>query len=140
MRQKSGRLSQLSAQQAAARLGIKVETLYAYVSRGVIERRPGRDGRKSLFDAREVERLARGRRGGPRTGGLSVVLGTGLTSIENERVCYRGLDAGLLSTGAPFERVAEWLWLPRGRCRGRGCTGSQQLKRRGRQSAKKDKQ
>lgn len=107
---RSGNLSQLSAKQAAARLGIKIETLYAYVSRGVIERVPSPDGRTSLFDARAVERLAGGRRGAPKTGGLSVVLGTGLTLIEDERVCFRGLDVGRLAAVAPFEAVAEWLW------------------------------
>ena len=108
----AGRLRQLTARQAAARLGVKVETVYAYVSRGVLDRVPGPDGRSSRLDARAVERLAaRGRGGGPRTGGLSVVLGTALTSIEQDRLAYRGVDVATLATSAPFEAVAEWLWL-----------------------------
>lgn len=108
----AGKLRHLTAQQAAARLGVKVETLYAYVSRGVIERVPGPDGRTSRFDARAVERLAaKGRSSGVRPGGLSVVLGTALTLIEQDRLGYRGLDATRLATTAPFEDVAEWLWL-----------------------------
>ena len=106
-----GRLEALTARQAAGRLGVKVETIYAYVSRGILERRPGEDGRSSRFDARAVERLARKRRGAPRTGGLSVVLGTALTLIEPERVCYRGLDVADLAGAHPFEAVADWLWL-----------------------------
>ena len=53
----------LTARQAADRLGIKPETLYAYVSRGVLTRH--QDGRRSLFAREEIERLAaRARRGG----------------------------------------------------------------------------
>jgi hypothetical protein len=52
---------ELSARQAAARLGVKVETIYAYVSRGLLERLPGPDGRSSVFEAKAVERLARKR-------------------------------------------------------------------------------
>jgi citrate synthase len=106
-----GRLRELTAQQAAARLGVKVETIYAYVSRGVLERTTGPDGRGSRFDARTVERLAGRRRGATKHGGLSVVLGTGLTLIEQDRLFYRGLDVARLAGAAPFERVAEWLWL-----------------------------
>lgn len=104
-------MRQLNARQAAARLGVKLETVYAYVSRGVLERVPSEDGRGSLFDARSVERLAGKRRGGARTGGLSVVLGTGLTLIEPDRVSYRGIDVAKLTCTTPFEDVADWLWL-----------------------------
>jgi citrate synthase len=112
---KGGSLEQLSARQAAARLGVKVQTVYAYVSRGTLERRTAEDGRTSVFDASAVEKLARRRRGSaPRTGGLSVVLGTGLTQIEEGRVSYRGRDAAKLATRVPFEAAAEWLWHGRG--------------------------
>lgn len=104
-------LRQLTARQAAARLGVKVATIYAYVSRGVLERVPSEDGRQSLFDARGVERLAGKRRGGAKTGGITVVLGTGLTLIEPERVSYRGIDTASLARTTPFEWVADWLWL-----------------------------
>lgn len=109
--QRLGGPRELSARQAAARLGVKVETIYAYVSRGLLERLPGPDGRSSIFEAKAVERLARKRSGGAKSGGLSVVLGTGITLIEEDRVCYRGLDAGALAKTASFEAVAEWLWL-----------------------------
>jgi citrate synthase len=101
----------LTARQAATRLGVKVETLYAYVSRGLLERLPGPDRRSSRFDGRAVERLARRGRGGSRPGNLSLVVGSGLTLIEQERLCYRGLDTADLAGSAPFESVAEWLWL-----------------------------
>ena len=46
-------LPDLSAAQAAARLGIKPESLYAYVSRGLLRRHKGAGG--SRFDALEIE-------------------------------------------------------------------------------------
>jgi citrate synthase len=104
-------LRQLTARQAAARLGVKLETIYAYVSRGRLERELSADGRTSVFDARSVERLAGKRRGGVKTGGLSVVLGSALTLIEPECVRYRGLPAAELSSTAAFEDVAAWLLL-----------------------------
>ena len=43
----------ISVTEAAARLGVKRETLYAYVSRGLLESRT-LDGKTSTFDPREV--------------------------------------------------------------------------------------
>ena len=67
--ERAGGIERLTARQAAARLGVKVETVYAYVSRGVLERVPAPDGRQSLFSARAVEHLANRSRGGVRSGG-----------------------------------------------------------------------
>lgn len=100
----------LTAREAATRLGVKVETLYAYVSRGMLDRRVDLDGRTSLFDPADIERLAARRRGGRREFGLEVVVDTGLTSIEDHRLHYRGLDAIELARTRSFEWVAEWLW------------------------------
>ena len=53
----------IGAGEAAARLGVKRETLYAYVSRGMLISERSDDGRSSTFDPIEIERLAgRGRR------------------------------------------------------------------------------
>ncbi len=102
----------LTARQAAARLGVKIETLYAYVSRGLLDRVPGSDGRSSRFDARAVEKLAtRGRSGAARTGGLNLVLGSAITLHEQDRLYYRGIDVAGLARSVPYESVAEWLWL-----------------------------
>ncbi|MFC6899904.1 helix-turn-helix transcriptional regulator [Nonomuraea dietziae] len=60
-----GAVEWIDAATAAERLGVKPATLYAYVSRGVLRRRHGEDGRRSFFDAAEVEQLAR--RGGRAT-------------------------------------------------------------------------
>src|SRR4051812_30891355 len=53
-------LPRLTAEQTAERLGVKVETLYAYVARGRLSRMRGAGG--SLFDPLEVERFASLRR------------------------------------------------------------------------------
>src|SRR4029077_16407914 len=84
------------------RLGIKQATLYSYVSRGVLRRRAGQDGRASLFDAGEVESLAR--RGRPRHPGAGeFVIESALTEITSERTCYRGLDVTALAASYELE-------------------------------------
>jgi citrate synthase len=99
----------IGAGEAARRLGIQRATLYAYVSRGVLRRRTGPDGRTSLFDAGEVESLAR--RGRPRHPGLrELVIESGLTEITDDRAYYRGLDVTELAARSGLEDVAWLLW------------------------------
>lgn len=103
----------LTAEQVARRLGVKLETVYAYVSRGVLERTLSDDGRRSLFDSTDVEALARRgrpRRPGPRQGTVDVSLATALTGIRGDRLLLRGRDAAHLATSFTFEAVAELLW------------------------------
>lgn len=102
----------LRADQVALRLGVKLPTVYAYVSRGILDRLLAADGRTSLFDPAQVEALAR--RGRPRSGAtrrgtVDVSLSTSITRIESDRLSYRGRDVGELAA-VPFERVAELLW------------------------------
>ena len=100
----------LTAAQAAQRLGVKPATLYAYVSRGVLRRDRAADGRSSLFDSDEVERLAR--RGRPRrpAGVADITVESAITEIAGDRLRYRGLDVIQLATSRSFEDVAELLW------------------------------
>ena len=51
----------LSTAETARRLGVKPQTVYAYVSRGMLTRHRDSDGRRSRFDPTEVERLGRSR-------------------------------------------------------------------------------
>ena len=101
----------LTAAQAAQQLGVKPATLYAYVSRGIMRRDRAVDGRSSLFDAREVERLAR--RGRPRrpVGVADITVESAITEIAGDRLRYRGLDVIRLATSRTFEDVAELLWI-----------------------------
>ena len=100
----------LTAGEAARRLGVKPATLYAYVSRGLLHRDKAADGRGSLFDPDEVERLAR--RGRPRrpAGVVDITVESAITQIAAGRLRYRGLDAAGLAASRSFEDVAELLW------------------------------
>jgi citrate synthase len=100
----------IGAAEAAQRLGIKPASLYSYVSRGVLTPRRGPDGRASLFDAAEIEDLAR--RGKPRrgAGGADLVIESELTEIADDRLRFRGHDAIALATSRSFEEVASLLW------------------------------
>lgn len=100
----------IDAATAAERLGVKPATLYAYVSRGVLQRRHGDDGRRSLFSADEIERLAR--RGRPRSQPPELVIESAITALGADRPYYRGLDALDLAVTSTFESVASWLWNP----------------------------
>src|SRR5580658_2089625 len=103
----------INAADAAQRLGVKQATLYAYVSRGMLARRRGEDGRSSLFEACEVARLAdRGLRGEPRraAGTADFVIESELTEVADGRIRYRGMEVTKLALWRPFEEVAAWLW------------------------------
>lgn len=102
----------LTAAEAAARLGVKPATLYAYVSRGLLGRERSPGGRTSTFDPAEVERLTRrgraGRRG--RRPAAELVVESAVTAIEGGALWYRGRPATELAATRTFEDVAEWLW------------------------------
>ncbi|MFJ6570614.1 citrate/2-methylcitrate synthase [Streptomyces sp. NPDC091292] len=102
----------LTTKETAELLGVKPETVYAYVSRGQLTSRRGPGGRGSTFDAREVESLARGNRrervAPPSVADLSVR--TRITLIEKDRYYFRGVDAVELAAQHSYEEVAEWLW------------------------------
>ncbi|SDH48269.1 citrate synthase [Nonomuraea jiangxiensis] len=98
----------IDAATAAERLGVKPATLYAYVSRGVLQRRHGEDGRRSLFSAEEIERLAR--RGRPRNQPPELVIESSITALGVDRHYYRGTDALELARTSDFETVATRLW------------------------------
>src|ERR1700753_3710680 len=95
--------------EAAARLGVKPETLYAYVSRGQLTRHRAPGARRSLFDRAEVERLAgRGRRGPD--AGFELVVEPALTRLDPAgALSYRGRDATALARESTYEAVAELL-------------------------------
>jgi citrate synthase len=102
----------IGAVEAAQRLGIKQASLYAYVSRGVLTRRRDGESRASMFDAAQVEELAR--KGRPRrpaiAGSAELVIETAVTEISDGTLRFRGLDATVLATTRSFEDVAMLLW------------------------------
>ena len=105
-------MADMSAREVAARLGVKLDTVYAYVSRGVLTTQGETGSRRSLFNSDEVEVLAR--RGRPRRStrpaALDLIVETDLTTVVDQRVRYRGRDVCTLAETHSFEQVAEWLW------------------------------
>ena len=102
-----------------ARLGIARQTLYAYVSRGLIRSRPAEaDPRRSLYDRHDVETLVARRRRGRSRNAIAAstidwgepVLVSRITRINAGRLAYRGHDAVALSQSATLEDVAALLW------------------------------
>ncbi len=106
----------LSTKETAELLGVKPETVYAYVSRGQLSSRRDPSGRGSSFDAKEVEALARRNR---RNGGSGTDFGgelsvrTRITLIDTDRYYFRGVDATELAARHTYEEIAEWLWTGR---------------------------
>ncbi|HVT75826.1 MAG TPA: citrate/2-methylcitrate synthase [Acidimicrobiales bacterium] len=101
----------LSSDAAARKLGVKPQTLYAYVSRGMVrsEKIPGT--RRSRFRRADVEKLAGRQRGGGRAGGLELIIETDLTYLDPAGVlAYRGWNVADAVKTATFEEVASWLW------------------------------
>lgn len=98
---------------AADLLGVRRETVYAYISRGLLDRSHTVDAnghRASLLDLAQVQTLAeRGRR--TRAGSLELHLDTAITELDPEgRLLFRGIDATALATECSPERTAEILW------------------------------
>jgi citrate synthase len=104
-------MTRLSTAQAAKRLGVKASTIYAYVSRGILNSEPSSDGRSSTFSASEIEAIAlRGKpRQASRSHALDFTIDTSITSITQTHLRYRGFDAVELATSRTFEQVADLL-------------------------------
>ncbi|HJL15243.1 MAG TPA: citrate synthase [Sandaracinaceae bacterium LLY-WYZ-13_1] len=115
----------VDARTAAALLGVKRATLYAYVSRGRVRSRALGGSRERAYARSDLERLraqrdARAGHGPVAAGALrwgEPVLDSAITEITARGPRYRGHDAvGLAERGVSFERVAELLFggaLPR---------------------------
>ncbi|MFG1396105.1 citrate synthase family protein [Roseixanthobacter pseudopolyaromaticivorans] len=108
----------LGAEEAARRLGVSRQTLYAYVSRGLLKAFGGADPRQSRYLAQDVDRLAKERRRGRRPKEIAQstldwgmpVLESALTLIEGERLYFRGHDAVDLADQATLEDIAGLFW------------------------------
>lgn len=109
----------LSAQEAAAQLGIKTATLYAYVSRGLIRSEqvggPTRDRRYLAEDVRQQQQKQTQRRNPAHAVEQALhwgmpVLESALTRIADDGLYYRGQNAIALAQTHSFEQVAALLW------------------------------
>ncbi len=110
----------LSAHDAASFLDIRKETLYAYVSRGLVRSvLKGSTNRSKLYLLDDLERLrvrASARGGHEAAAATAMNLGapivpTGITEITPQGPRYRGrLACALVQQEMSFENVAELLW------------------------------
>jgi citrate synthase len=106
----------LTARQAADKLGVKLDTLYAYVSRGRLRSVAVPGTRERRYRSEDIEALRDTRLGArpPHSSdpeALTPVIGSSICLIENGRFYYRGRDAVHLSDEATLEETARLLWL-----------------------------
>lgn len=108
----------LTAEEAMRQLGIRPQTLYAYVSRGRVEAQADpTDPRRSRYRLSDVAALAtrkgRGRKAADVAQGAIAwgepVLASAITTISHGRLFYRGRDAAGLADHASLESVARLL-------------------------------
>ncbi|MFL5696081.1 MAG: citrate/2-methylcitrate synthase, partial [Ktedonobacteraceae bacterium] len=114
-----GKKRYLTAQEAASELGISLDTLYAYVSRGLI-RSEASDGQKRSrwYPLEDVQRLNKHKgeyrhpdkvaAGAMQAG--TPVMESAITMITDDRFYYRGHDALRLATTHSVEQVASLIW------------------------------
>ncbi|MEU7822506.1 citrate synthase [Catellatospora sp. NPDC049133] len=102
----------LTTAEVAQRLRIKPETIYAYVSRGLLTRVKVPGERISRYRLSDVERLASRNQATRPDRDAAPAMRTAITLIAYGRLFYRGRAAADL-TDTPFEQVADWLWTGR---------------------------
>lgn len=109
----------ITAQEAIDLTGVRMQTLYAYVSRGKIRSKPDKnDSRRSLYQRDDVVRMAgrsRGRQNAKAIAGEALewgapVLPSAITTIQHGRPWYRGADAMELAQTSQLENIAALLW------------------------------
>lgn len=111
--------SWLSMDEVCRQLGVRPQTVYAYVSRGKIEVAPDpADTRRSLYRAEDVAGLARRKQAGRKheTLAANTLFGaepsipTALSAFSRGQLYYRGVDAVALAGAATLEEAARLLW------------------------------
>jgi citrate synthase len=114
-----GKNRYLTAQEAANELGISLDSLYAYVSRGLI-RSEASDGQKRSrwYPLEDVQRLKKHKgeyhhpdkvaAGAMQAG--TPIMESAITMLTDDRFYYRGHDALALATTHSVEQVASLIW------------------------------
>ncbi|MBI1250579.1 MAG: citrate synthase [Alphaproteobacteria bacterium] len=109
----------LSSPAALARLKVKPQTLYAYVSRGLIATQPAEhDPRQRLYAQQDIDALVRRRKTGRSQAKVAAraiawgdpVLETAIATVRDGRLLYRGRDAIALAETHALEEIAALLW------------------------------
>lgn len=110
---------------ALKEMGVKPQTLYAYVSRGLIASRPcDHDPRASVYSASDIASLVQRRRSGRGRQAIASaaiswgdpVMETAITTVQGGKLIYRGKDAVRLAADATLEETAALLWQAPGPC------------------------
>lgn len=105
--------------EACRQLGVRAQTVYAYVSRGKLEVMPDpADTRRSLYRAEDVAALTKRKKAGRKheTLATNTLFGaepsipTALCAFFRGRPHYRGQDAVHLARSASLEDAAQLLW------------------------------
>jgi citrate synthase len=109
----------LSRDEALDTLGVRPQTLYAYVSRGLIERRADAvDPRRSEYRGDDILALTKRRARGRRTASIAAsamawgepVIPTRISTVAHGQLIFRGHRAVALADHAALEEVAALLW------------------------------
>ena len=113
-----GKSQYISSQKACLRLKVSAQTLYAYVSRGLIQTAlDPHDSRKRLYSITDIDRLEyRQHRGRSRRAVAESTIYFGepslkskISSIDDGQFYYRGQNAVELSKTATLEEIFELL-------------------------------
>jgi citrate synthase len=105
----------INAREAAGLLGVKLDTLYAYVSRGLLRSVAVPGSRERHYRRNDIEAFGAAR-GSARAAsddgaeGVMPAIDSAISLIEDGRLYYRGHDAVRLSDSATLEDIAALLW------------------------------
>ncbi len=108
----------IGAPEARAQLGVRSQTLYAYVSRGRVQTRADpQDSRRSLYRAADIAALAQRKTRSRKVSEVAIgaiawgepVLSSAITTVSGGRLFYRGRDAIELAETETLEAVARLL-------------------------------
>ncbi|MAF12840.1 citrate synthase [Candidatus Poribacteria bacterium] len=109
----------MTAKAAAEELGVTLQTLYAYVSRGLVRSEPAPgEKRRRTYNSADIEELKRRQERSRNPEGAvenalhwgTPVMESGITLIADGRLYYRGKDAVALSRTATAEQAAALIW------------------------------
>lgn len=109
----------IPVEDALSRLGVQRQTLYAYVSRGLLRARAdGEDPRRSLYAVADIARLKGRRRGTRRRSEVAAgaiawgepVLESSISTVRDGQLIIRGRSVDDLARRATLEDVASLLW------------------------------
>jgi citrate synthase len=109
----------LPVEDALVVLNVQRQTLYAYVSRGLVRAKPDdADPRRSLYAAGDIRKLRGRRRGAHRRAEVAAgaiswgepVLESAISTVRDGDLIYRGISATDLAGAATLEDAAQLLW------------------------------